>query len=351
MKLKKSRAGLPHIKTPFIMYGLIVVLLFSLILASALGEVNIPFIQTIRIILKNWGLLGEIEFPSNWEAIIFHVRLPRVITAAIVGAGLAASGTVMQGMFRNPMADPGILGVSSGASLGAVIAIALGFASKSIFLLQLFASFGALLASFCIYLLASKKGKTPLVNLILSGLAVSMFLNSVNTIILTYIHGNQVKQFLFWTAGSLNATMWEDVRISAGPVIIGIIVLFYFSRDMNVLLMGEDEAQSVGMNTSRTRKILLLVSSIITATAVCVSGTISFVGLLVPHITRLVVGPDHRKLFPCSILGGSIFLVICDLIGRTVVSREIGVGVVTSLLGAPYFLFLLNKARKEGDIF
>jgi iron complex transport system permease protein len=257
----------------------------------------------------------------------------------------------MQGMFRNPMADPGILGVSSGASLGAVIAIALGLASRSIYVMPLFASLGALVTSFAIYLLASRKGKTPLVNLILSGMAVGMFLSSINTIILTYLHGNQVKQFLFWTTGSLNATMWKDVRLSVGPILAGIIVLFFFTRDMNVLLMGEEEAQSVGMNTSRTRKLLLLASSIITATAVCVSGTISFVGLLVPHIVRLIIGPDHRKLFPCSILGGAIFLVVCDLLGRIVTTREIGVGVVTSLLGAPYFLFLLNRARKEGDIF
>lgn len=325
--------------------------MFIIILATALGEVSIPFYQTIRIILKNWGFLDMIEFPSNWEAIIFLVRFPRVITAALVGAGLAASGTVMQGMFRNPMADPGILGVSSGASLGAVIAIALGLASRSIYVMPLFASLGALVTSFAIYLLASRKGKTPLVNLILSGMAVGMFLSSINTIILTYLHGNQVKQFLFWTTGSLNATMWKDVRLSVGPILAGIIVLFFFTRDMNVLLMGEEEAQSVGMNTSRTRKLLLLASSIITATAVCVSGTISFVGLLVPHIVRLIIGPDHRKLFPCSILGGAIFLVVCDLLGRIVTTREIGVGVVTSLLGAPYFLFLLNRARKEGDIF
>jgi iron complex transport system permease protein len=350
-KQRNSRKDLPIVKARSILPVLTVVLLSVLILAAALGEVNVPFLQTIKIILKNWGLIKNIEFPENWEPIIFYVRLPRVITAAIVGAGLAASGTAMQGMFRNPMADPGILGISSGASLGAVIAIAMGITAKSISIMPLFASLGALTASFTIYVLASKDGKTPLINLILSGIAVSMFLGSITTVILTYIHGSQVKQFLFWTTGSLNSSQWEDVKISSGPIIGGILFLCFHTRDMNVLLMGEEEAQSVGMNAAKTRRFLLFISSIITATAVCVSGTISFVGLLVPHIMRLIVGPDHKILFPCSVLGGAIFLVACDLVGRVVVSREIGVGVVTSLIGAPYFLFLLNRARKEGDIF
>jgi iron complex transport system permease protein len=333
---------------PLMFTALVVLIVF----ATAVGAVSVPFFQTVKIILKNWGLLPNAVFSQGQESIIYFVRLPRVILAALVGAGLGTSGAVMQGMFRNPMADPGVLGVSSGASLGAVIAIALGLAAKSIYFMPMFASAGALSASFVIFLLASRKGKIPAVNLILSGIAVSMFLSAITTIILTFIHGEQVKQFLFWTVGSLNGRRWEDIRIAVLPISICILMLFFFARDMNVLLLGEEEAQSVGMNTSHIRKILLLFSSISTAAAVCVSGTISFVGLIVPHIMRMILGPDHRILLPASAIGGAIFLVACDLIGRVVAAPvEIGVGIVTSLLGAPYFLILLNRAGKEGGIF
>ena len=331
---------------------MLAVLAVLMIAATAAGAVGIPFIQTVKIILKNWGVLGGIAVPEGWESIIYFVRFPRVVTAALVGAGLAVSGTVMQGMFRNPMADPGILGVSSGAGLGAVIAIALGLTARSLYLMPLFASVGSLAAAMLIFLLSSRGGKIPVMNLILSGIAVSMFLGAITTMILTFIHGDQVKQFLFWTVGSLNGRRWEDAGIALGPIAVGIVVLSFFTRDMNVILLGEEEAQAVGMNTSGVRRILLVFSSITTAAAVCVSGTISFVGLIVPHILRLLLGPDHRILLPASAVGGAIFLITCDLIGRTVfIPREIGVGIVTSLVGAPYFLFLLNRARKEGGLF
>lgn len=328
------------------------VLVLLVVLATAVGAVYVPFTKTIGIVLKNIGLTKGGDFSAGWESIIFLVRLPRVVVAALVGAALATSGTVMQGMFRNPMADPGIIGVSSGASLGAVIAIALGLASGSLYFLPLFASVGSLAAAFTIFMLASRQGKIPVMGLILSGVAVSMFLSSITMIVLMFINGDQVKQFLFWTTGSLNGKMWEDVRIIIVPIIACIVIILMFSRDLNVLLLGEEEAQSVGLNPSRARKLFLLLSSVTAATAVCVSGTISFVGLIVPHILRLIVGPDHRILLPASALGGAIFLVACDLAARTVlIPQEIGVGIVTSLLGAPYFLYLLMKARKEGGVF
>ncbi|HOJ11677.1 MAG TPA: iron ABC transporter permease [Clostridiales bacterium] len=328
---------------------MLAVLAAMIILATAVGAVSVPFIETIKIILKNWGFLKHLTFTEGWESIIFYVRFPRVITTVLVGAALGASGAVMQGMFRNPMADPGILGVSSGASLGAVIAISLGIPSKGIYFMPIFASIGALLAAFTVFILSSRDGKIPVMNMILSGIAVSMFLGAITTGILSFIRSDQVKQFLFWTMGSLNGKRWEEVRIAAFPILVCISILLFFSRDINVLLLGEEEAQSVGLNPSRTRKLLLLFSSILTASAVSVSGTISFVGLIVPHIIRLLIGPDHRVLIPASALGGAIFLLVCDLIGRTIMAPgEVGVGIVTSIIGAPYFLYLLSKARKEG---
>jgi len=330
---------------PTMLFILIIVTIFS----TAIGAVSVPFRDTVKIILKNWGLLKDITFKEGWESIIFYVRFPRVITTILVGAALGTSGAVMQGMFRNPMADPGILGVSSGAGFGAVVAIYLGIYTKSIFFMPLFASAGALLAAFVVFLLSSKGGKIPVMNMILSGMAVGTFLSAITTAILSFARSDQVKQFLFWTVGSLNGTRWEDVKIAVIPVIVCTSILLFFSKDLNILLLGEEEAQSVGLNPARTRKLILLFSSILTATAVSVSGAISFVGLIVPHIIRLLIGPDHRLLIPASTLGGSIFLLLCDLIGRTIVAPgELGVGIITSIIGAPYFLFLLNRARKEG---
>jgi len=326
------------------------VLALVLVLATAIGAVYVPFGQTARIILKNIGILKNATFQKGHEEIIFYVRFPGVLVAALVGAGLATSGVVMQGMFRNPMADPGILGVSSGAGLGAVIAIALRLNSKSVFFLPVFAAIGALVASYTVFRLSKRGGKIPVLTLVLSGIAVSMFLGAMTSIVLTTIHGDQIKEYLFWTTGGLTARRWEHVAMAVIPIIACIAILLAYSRDLNILLLGEEEAQAVGLNSAKTRKILLVLTSITTAAAVSVSGNISFVGLIVPHIMRLIVGHDHRILIPVSAVGGSIFLVGCDLIARAIPNpRGIGVGIVTSLIGAPYFLFLLIRTRKGGD--
>ncbi len=321
-----------------------------IIAATAIGSVGVPLGMTGKIILKNLLKL-DIQVPENLEHIIYYVRFPRVLLAVIVGSALAVSGGVMQGMFRNPMADPGIIGISSGASLGAVIAIGLGLVSGSMFFLPLFASIGSLSAAFIIYMLSMRKGKIPLMNLILTGIAVSMLLNAVITLVLSLVSGDRVKQFFFWTLGSLSTARWEDIQIVFVPASAGVIILNLFARDLNIMMLGEEEAHSLGLNPSSYRKLLLLFSSLTTAAAVCVSGTISFVGLIVPHIVRLATGPDHRILLPVSAFGGAIFLVVCDLIGRVApIPGGIGAGIITSLLGAPYFLFLLNRRRKTGGV-
>lgn len=328
-----------------------VILMLTLIAAMVNGAVNVPFANTVKILLKHWGILPEAQIPPGQDPIIFFVRFPRVLTAALVGAALAATGVVMQGMFRNPMADPGILGVSSGAGLGAVTAIALGLSARNIYFLPLFAGLGALLAVITIYLLALRGRRMGALTLILAGMAVSTFIGALTSIVLTHISDYQAKTYIFWSVGGLADRRWEHVHMIALPILVAVFLLTLFSRDLNVLLLGEEEAQAVGLNPSRTRKLLLLLSSITTALAVSVSGSISFVGLIVPHILRMLVGPDHRILLPASIFGGAIFLVLCDLIARSITQTELGVGIITSLVGAPYFLYLLNKARKEGGMF
>lgn len=344
-----DKTGYVFSKLKLLIPLMLLILAVLLILAMAIGAVYVPFLQIIKIILKNWGLIGDTGIKASQESIIYFVRFPRIMVAVLVGAGLATSGAVMQGIFRNPMAEPGIIGVSSGAGLGAVIAVSLGLTAKSLYFLPLFASAGALIAVAAVVIISAKGGKIPTLTLILAGIAISTFIGSITSILLTRISDHQVRVHLFWTMGGLSDRRWEHFRLCAVPISICMIVLFTFARDLNVMLLGEEEAQAVGLNSSRTRKILLILTSIATAAAVSVSGSISFAGLIVPHIMRMLIGPDHRVLLPASALGGAIFLVACDVVSRVVIMpREIGVGIVTSLLGAPYFLYLLIKARQEG---
>lgn len=321
----------------------------SVVAATAIGAVPVPISDTARILLRPLGLFPNASFADGMENIIFYVRFPRVLVAVLVGAALSASGCVMQGMFRNPMADPGVIGLSSGAGLGAVVAVSLGLTAKSMFVMPFFAIAGAILAAFAVYFIASRGGKIPVLTLILSGIAVNTFLGSLTSLVLTKMNESKVTEYLFWAVGSLGGRRWEHVMIILVPIVVLLSVLFLFSRDLNILLLGEEESHALGLDPTKTRRTMLLLVSITTAMAVSVSGSISFVGLIVPHIIRLIVGPDHRILLPASALAGAIFMVVCDLIARTVmIPAEIGVGIVTSLLGAPYFIYLLNRARKEG---
>ena len=327
---------------------MLALLLFTIILAVALGAVYVPLDRSFRIILDNIGLISDSTLPGDQVSIIFRVRLPRVIVACIAGAALSACGAVMQGLFRNPMADPGVLGVSSGAGLGAIIAITTGFAARSIYVMPAFAAIGALCAVTVIYLLSLRRGRIAPLTLILSGIAVSTFIGAVTQFILVKSNTYEVRKFVFWTMGGLSGMMWEQVRLITFPVLALLAVMMMFSRDLNLLQLGEEEAQSLGLEPSRTRKLLLFISSLINAMAISVCGPVSFVGLIVPHIMRLITGPDHRLLLPASAIGGAIFLTGCDILGRLPASGEIHVGIITAILGAPYFLYLLIRTRKGG---
>ncbi len=346
MKNRKIKKALTNIGFIPVM---LLLLLIVMVAGTAIGAVNVPFFDTFKIILKNIGILKHATFAEGQEPIIFLVRFPRVVVAALAGTALASSGAVMQGMFRNPMADPGLLGISSGSGFGAVLAIKLGLTAASMYFMPLFAFTGAFIAIFVIYLLSYQKGKVPVLTLMLSGIAVSTFIGAITNIILTLSYDYQVKEFLFWSTGGLDGRRWEHVQLVIIPIILSVALMFVFSRDLNVLMLGEEEAKSVGLSSGKIRTVLLILVSVATASAVCVSGAISFVGLIVPHIMRLLVGPNYKKLLPASSIGGAIFLVACDLVSRVVaIPYEIGVGIITALVGAPYFLYLLLRSKKEG---
>ena len=223
----------------------------------------------------------------------------------------------------NPLADPGIIGISSGAATGAVLAIALGVTSQSMFMMPAFAFCGSLCAVTLTVFLATRNGKIPVMTLLLAGVAVGMLLGAITSGILTFINEQKLQQYLFWMVGGLDYRRWEHVYLAAGPVCAGIGVMLLLARHLNVLVLGETEARSVGMPVVYFRMGLLLVAAMTTATSVCVSGSIGFVGLVMPHMMRMLLGPDHRVLLPASALGGALFLVICDSLGRVVLALSL----------------------------
>ncbi len=333
---------------PFFAIMAAVFILVSL-LSLSVGQVDIPFEKILAAFCQQAGLpyLAGVPVSPEQQAVLWHIRLPRTLVGLLVGAGLAISGAVMQGIFSNPLADPGIVGVSSGASAGAVIAIGLGLTEISMFYMPLFAFGGALAAVTLTVFLAMRHRRIPVMTLLLSGVVVGMLLGAVTAGILTVLNEQKLQQYLFWTIGGLDYRRWEHVMLGAVPICCGIGVMLLLARHLNVLVLGEVEAKSVGMRVGFFRLFLLTLASMTTATGVCISGNIGFVGLVVPHMMRMLVGPDHRRLLPASVLAGGAFLVLCDTMGRVIFPpTEIRVGIMTAALGTPYFLYLLRKNKE-----
>ncbi|PSP44138.1 iron ABC transporter [Halobacteriales archaeon QH_6_64_20] len=281
----------------------------------------------------------DLSAPETSRVIVTQLRLPRIVLAAIVGFSLAAAGTVMQGFFRNPMADPSIIGVSSGAAAGAVAFIV--FPLTVPFGLQGMAFGGALAAAFLVYLLATEGGRTPVATLLLAGIAIQTFLGAMISFMLLQA-GWQLQEAVYWLMGHLHSSSWDEVVATLPVALLAFCMLAAYARDLNVLLLGEEDAHSLGIEVERTKRVLLGVASVITAGAVAVAGVIGFVGLIVPHVMRLLVGPDHRILLPTSALAGAVFLVVTDTVARTG-PAELPVGIVTAALGAPFFIYLLRR--------
>ena len=331
----------------FFVFMLVVFFLVA-ILSLSWWQIDIPFRNVLAALSQAAGLpfFRDVVVTPEQQAVLWHIRMPRTIVGLLVGAGLGASGTVMQGIFSNPLADPGIIGVSSGAAVGAVVAIALGFSEISMFAMPAFAFVGSLAAVTLTVFLAMRHGKVPVMTLLLAGVVVGMLLGAVTAGILTVINEQKLQQYLFWTIGGLDYRRWEHVLIGIGPISVGILIMMLMARHLNILVLGDVEAKAVGMPVAKYRLSLLAVAAMTTATGVCISGNIGFVGLVVPHMMRMLVGPDHRRLLPASVLAGGAFLVLCDTVGRVLVPpMEIRVGIMTALLGTPYFLYLLRKTH------
>lgn len=321
------------------------------IVASAVGPFNIPISHTVSTLLDLIGIGDSTAKPTE-QAIIQSIRLPRIFLAFLVGSALGISGGIMQGLFRNSMADPGIIGVSSGGATGAVAAIASGASTVSTLFLPLFAFIGSGVAMATVFLIASIGGRFSMMTLLLGGIAVGSFLGAITTATIVLTDNLSVqRQIIFWIAGGMDTARWESVRIAAPIIVTGALIAVFVARDLNLLLVGEDEARALGVRVTLVRNTLLVAASLITGAAVAFSGIIAFVGLIVPHVVRLVVGADHRVLLPLSALAGGLFLLIADTAARVVLSpAELRVGILTALIGAPFFIYLLVRNRTRPSI-
>lgn len=275
------------------------------------------------------------------------IRLPRVVVALFVGAGLASTGAVLQAVFRNPMADPGVIGVSSGAALGAVFSMQLGAAALGVWAVPIFAFFAGLITVFVIYALATVKGFTSIYSLLLAGVAISALSGAGVDLLLSLSPLQSLQQALFWLMGGLDGSTWTNALLVGVFSVIGFLIFWIEAPTLDLLSLGDEQAHGVGVHVERKKRLLLTICALIVGSCISVSGAIGFIGLIVPHIIRLVIGPSHRLLLPASAIGGAILLIASDIIARTVLMPvEINIGIVTSALGVPFFLFLLRKQQR-----
>jgi iron complex transport system permease protein len=328
---------------------LTLVLLGLIIVSTSLGYLDLKPFEVARIISAKalhledvLALLDELH-----RTVVLEVRLPRILTAAIVGGGLAISGVVFQGLLLNPLADPYTLGVSAGAAFGASIALLFDVGAFGVYSIPLSAFVGAVLTLFAVIYLSAGGGGLSSNNLILSGIIVAAIL-SAGISFLKYIADEQVAIIIFWLMGSLASKTWTDVALTCLFVGLGAIVFLFYARDLNLMALGRRSAASLGVNTRRVSLILLITASLVAAACVSVSGIIGFVGLLVPHMMRALTGPDNRRLIPVSLLTGAVLLLCADTTTRALLPSEIPIGVLTALIGGPFFCYIFRKRQIQG---
>jgi len=334
---------------------IVIILCGAAVTAVTTGSTHVALPVSLRVVgakLLPSGVSQEGVSRAD-EIIVWMIRVPRVIVAGCVGAGLAVAGVLMQGLFRNALAEPNIVGVGSGAVLGAVLVFVSGLAVKSVIAVPVAAFCGALFALIAVYALATHGGTTPVSTLLLSGIALAALLTAISSLIISLSISNwQIAQeIVFWMMGGLDSRTWTHVWMCAPFIVLGMTVSLYYSRDLDLLIEGEDSAAAFGVEVQASKRALLLAAALLTGSCVAVAGTIGFVGLIVPHIVRLFVGPLHRRLLLSSAITGAAFLIICDLLARTIhPPAEIRLGILTAAFGAPFFLFLLLRKYREGAV-
>jgi iron complex transport system permease protein len=333
--------------------AMIPLLLFITVLAVMVGSTPVTWTTVLHV-------LAAKVLPSGWvdasavtradDAIVWLIRLPRIVVAAVVGAGLATAGAMMQSLFRNPLAEPSLTGVGPGAVLGAVLVFVTGWSTASVVMLPLSAIGGALLALFFVYAIATRGGATPITTLLLAGIAVGSFLTAISSLLISVniVTWQVAQEIVFWMMGGLDGRTWAHVWLSLPFVAVGLVAAMLQTRTLDLLLLGEESASALGVEIESAKRLLVFTSALLTGASVAVAGLVGFVGLIIPHAVRLLLGPGHRTLVPASAVSGAAFLIGCDLLARTVrPPAEIRLGVVTALCGAPFFLLLLLRRLRE----
>jgi iron complex transport system permease protein len=342
-----------HVRLGVFYAALLPLLFLSLLTAIAIGSTPISW----RTILQVGGLN---LLPTGWIdphgvtpadiVVVWQIRVPRVLVAAFVGMGLATGGTVMQALFRNPLAEPGLVGAGSGAVLGAVISLVTGWSARSVVSLPLAAMVGALVALVLVYGMATRGGVTAVGTLLLAGIAAASLLTAVSSLLLSLniVNWQIAQEIVFWMMGGLDARSWTHFWLCAPFVALGLSAAMLQARDLDLMQQGEETAASFGVDVEASKRFITLTAAMLTGACVAVAGMVGFVGLVVPHGVRLLVGPSNRALLPAGALAGAAFLVLCDLAARTIHPPvEIRLGVVTALCGGPVFIALLMRRHRE----
>ncbi|MFC4500798.1 MULTISPECIES: FecCD family ABC transporter permease [Streptomyces] len=316
-----------------------------MVLAVSIGAVNIPVGDVWGILLHHVTGLGATEDPAL-DQIVWTFRAPRVVLAALVGAGLAVAGAVLQTLVSNPLADPVVLGFSYGASLGAVLVITLGGVALGGLGVSGAAFVGALAAGALVFVLGQRQGRLAPTRVVLAGVAVGYVLLSVTSFVQLLATPTELRTVMFWMLGSVAGAQWSQLPTVAVVVLVSTVLLTLFGRRLNALLAGDESATALGVDVNRLRAALLVISALLTGTVIAVAGGVGFVGLMIPHLVRLTVGADHRRLLPLTALLGAVYLVLVDLLSRTLTRpNELPLGILTALLGAPFFLWLLRRNK------
>lgn len=341
-----------------IIAGLSVCLMIVTLYSLTVGAVTIPVQEVAIILLRKFGLFSSREVDSMHEVVLYSIRLPRIFMTLLIGASLGISGASLQGLFRNPLVEPGLIGVSGGAAAAVVVIIVFGGSLAipttgwiSDFFLSMAAFGGGLVATLLVLNLSNKNGKTNIAVLILIGVAVNAMAGALIGLAIFYADENQLRTFTFWTLGDLGGATWDKLAIAAPMLIASSCLLLFYSRSLNALALGEAEAFHLGVDTERTKKAIIFLSALSVGVSVSMAGMIGFIGLVVPHVIRVSFFPDNRLVLPASILGGATLLIFSDIVARTVVvPAELPIGIVTALLGAPFFVALLMNAHRKNEL-
>ena len=328
--------------------GLTIALLVALVFAAGHGQLDVPPSEVLGSLMHRIGLdIGPMPHHPQGENTLWQVRFPRVVMAALAGACLATAGALMQGVFGNPLAEPGVVGVSAGAAVAAATAIVFELTFAGTWTVAVCAFIGGLVTTTLVYVMSRDGSRTEVVTLVLTGIAINA-MTSAGLAFLMFLGDTQAREeIVFWTLGSLNGSRWQYVGVVFPMAVVGIAAAMYLAPKLDLLALGDRAARHVGVDVERLRMSTIVVVAVLTAAAVAFCGIISFIGLIVPHLIRMVAGPGHRLLVPASALGGAVLLVLADLWARTLVAyADLPIGMLTALVGGPFFFWLIRRARR-----